>query len=155
MSSGDYTRSAEWLQAEDALAVCLGYKIVMTHETFVKGIGTIPEKVQRVRFDFTGEKPKTIGVGHSDRATWDLWCEAVKMRIDHAGACKLAWELYAAATGVTMKSFNGMPAGEPSAHVRAERERLLKVERQWAELNLRIDNLDLRGTLDAAGADQR
>lgn len=143
MSSGDYKRSAEWRQAEVALAVCVGYKIAYTPEVTLKGVGLVPAKYERQRLSWEPKDGKTVpyvvAISMSDKSTWDLWCEAVKLRIDHAGACKLAWDLYAAGTGVTLKSFNGMPSGEPAAHVREERKRLLDAARPRKPINIVID----------------
>ena len=85
-----------------------------------------PDGYQVQHFDLDN-KPKAVRP--ASKETWDLWCELVRYRIEHDGACKMAWDLYAAATGVTVQSFNGMPAGEPVEHVKAERERLITMVR--------------------------
>jgi hypothetical protein len=115
--------SEEWTRAEETMALVLGFKV-----TRLPGDPKQrqDDAYQLITLDFPkpGE-PKIRSVQPTIKATYDAWAEAVRYRIDHDAACKLAWDLYAAATGVTIQSFNGMPAGEPVAHVREERARLL------------------------------
>lgn len=50
--------------------------------------------------------------------------ECRRLKADHEGACRLAWQLYLAGTGQTNETFRGVRA-DPVEDVRQERERLL------------------------------
>ena len=127
MARSDYSRSEEWTRAEETMQRVLGFRInILPGAVERKGTPAEfkhPDGYQVQHFDLDN-KPKAVRP--ASKESWDLWCELVRYRIEHDGACKMAWDLYAAATGVTVESFNGMPPGTPVDHVRDVREDMIK-----------------------------
>lgn len=115
------TVTEEWAQADSALARVLGFRIIRQ-----PGHEVSPVTVQFLEWDAEDKMSITAQQPVSEWQA-DLWDELVRSRIDGNAACKLAWDLYSAAMGVSIQSFNGMPAGEPAEVIRQERRRLLKI----------------------------
>lgn len=125
MSSNGYIHSEEWTRAQDAVARSLGFRVIRS-DGAKEGKITHPDTYQLLNFDIDAKgKEVTRGVRPCEKATYDAFIEAVRYRIDHAGAAKLSWDLYMAATGETIDSFNGMPAGGPVEKVKDVRAKLL------------------------------
>lgn len=75
-----------------------------------------------VRFDGGSTRPAT-------ETEVQLWQEMQEAKTAHDHCAKLAWELYAAAMGVTVTEFNGLPGSDPVSVVKEERKRLLAERR--------------------------
>lgn len=117
-------QAAEYAEIESLLGRMLGYRVVGRHIEFLSD-----------DVDEQGRQ-KVRAIRPVEKWALDLWQEAVAKRIAHDHACKDLWLIYAAAMGITIQEFNGLPAHSVEQAVKDERARLLgrisDLERQLA-----------------------